>query len=65
MASSEPDQTGGDYSYDLVHEGVPDAQPRPPEPAAPSEPTDTDTDPPEAEGDYSYDLVHDFRGPGD
>lgn len=49
--------TGDDYSYDLVHDGVPDSRRRDavaPRPQAESSPTpDQDQG-----GDYSYDLAH-------
>jgi hypothetical protein len=52
-------QTGDpdDYSYDLAHEGVPEAAARPVD--AGGAPVTTET-PAERDGDYSYDLAHDI-----
>ena len=63
MTGTRPEESGGDYSYDLAHEAVgagtpseegPDREP----------PVTTDAASDEA-GDYSYDLAHDIPRQGE
>ena len=58
--TSKPEERGGDYSYDLVHEEVEQPQPeadREPHAAPIAVATQI---PDDAGGDYSYDLAHDI-----
>lgn len=55
--SSQPEERGGDYSYDLVHEEVRGAQSKAGRTARPVPVTQT---PEETNGDYSYDMAHDI-----
>jgi hypothetical protein len=59
---NEPElpESGGDYSYDLVHEDLPDVGASSDTDARPSETTIDGTGHPETGGDYSYDLAHDL-----
>jgi hypothetical protein len=55
----DTEETSGDYSYDMAHDGATDTHDRrSPEASRPRPRGAVEPPPPGQEGDYSYDLAH-------